>query len=198
MSPGDLLPRSPAARAALASAFAVVVAALLLALWRTGGFAPVPEAPPGPADAPVRNDLFTLEVHGASIVTAEGLTGTSEWIEVRAELTSHDRSPVPAHTLADMVRPTVLPGGVDVETSGLQITRERDPDYPAGYVQPEMTETFLLRWPVPERLASVADVERLRLVVLGAEFTPGFLDQSSAWRSTEDRVADIALPVERG
>ncbi|MFC7326160.1 hypothetical protein [Marinactinospora rubrisoli] len=196
VSPGDLLPRSPVARAVLAAVFAVVASGLLFVLWRTGGFERAPEAPPQPAaDTPVRNDMFTLTVEEASIVTKEEFAGTSEWIQVRAELTSHDRSPVRAFAVADMVRPSVLPGGVDVDDDGLEITLERDQEYPVTYLQPEMPETVLLRWPLPERVGAASDVERLRLVVLGAEFAPGFLDQSSSWRATEQEVADLVLPV---
>ncbi|GAA3729995.1 hypothetical protein GCM10022205_13970 [Spinactinospora alkalitolerans] len=178
-------------RALLVGGFVLLVCALVFALWRMGGLAKASEQPPSEPGKPVRNALFTITVHDATVVS--DTLGPA--VQVRADLTSHDKNPVSYSYIDDMLQLTLSPGGAKVD-GAMTAALERDPEGFAGDVQPEMPETVLMRWPLPEG-TDPDGLEQVRVAVTDAEFRPGFMDQTSYWWSTDKVIDTIAVPIEQ-
>ncbi|GAB3206350.1 hypothetical protein SAMN02745673_04357 [Marinactinospora thermotolerans DSM 45154] len=178
-------------RAAAAGVFALTVAALLFALWLSGGLERAREDVPLPPGTAVRNDLLTITVHGAEIASAGsgGLGGPS--VTLRAELTSHADEPVSTSFFIDMLEVRTEPSGSRAEGYG-SITLERAPADLLTHVQPEMPETVLVELPLAEGARPDGD-GRVRVTVKEAEFRPGFADESSYWWSTDEVAGEVAV-----
>lgn len=187
-------------RVFLIMGFTLLTGTLIAALWYVDGFATASEKPPEPPGTAITNDLFTVTLHEAEITTEEMFGESSQVLQIRADLRSREREPVRASTIAeDLMDVELLPSG-DSPDSRVEILLERRSE--AGlvtWIQPDMPETMLLRWPLPEGLQA-EDVEQVRVVVLEAEFASGFTDQTLRWRSTlnEDVAAYTVLPAGEG
>ncbi|MBB4935059.1 hypothetical protein F4561_005953 [Lipingzhangella halophila] len=184
--------------------FLVILAVLLLlatpiaaVVWYQGGFAAAATESGSPQDpgTEIRNDLFTVKPTEAAVRMGDANLGGAQ-VVVRAELTSHESEAVAARTFADdLIEAHLMPAEAEGEMGSIE--QVRDPgSHPIQWIQPELTETVLLVWELPEDV-SAGDVERVRLRVLEAEESSGFIDESERWWSlSEESVGEVDLPVE--
>lgn len=178
-------------RALLVAGFIIVVLGLLAALWSVGGLEKAPDEPSTPVGKPIKNKLLTITPRSAAIAPPTGTT-PKPTLRIKADLVVHGKEPVDFYMVDDVLAPKVDPGG---ELKHMKVALDRNPDGFYSFMQPGVREEVVLSWELPKKVKDPGAIASVDFTVLEAEFSPGFWDERSTWKSTDKDVGQVAIPI---